>query len=102
MRGFGILPAMTDVDIERAKADIAATGDLLERALKLSGLVTTLFQEQGFALVVVGGSAVEFYTEGGYMSGDVDFCRRSLKAIPLRLMTDVMSRLMFEPRLKTL
>ena len=93
MRGFGILSAMTDADIERAKADIAATGDLLERALKLSGLVTTLFQEQGFPLVVVGGSAVEFYTEGGYMSGDVDFCRRSLKAIPLRLMTDVMSRL---------
>ena len=93
MRGFGILSAMTDVSIERAKADIAATGDLLERALKLSGLVTTLFQEQGFPLVVVGGSAVEFYTEGGYMSGDVDFCRRSLKAIPLRLMTDVMSRL---------
>ena len=52
MQGFGILPAMTDADIERAKADIAATGDLLERALKLSGLVTTLFQEQGFPLVV--------------------------------------------------
>ena len=93
MRGFGILSAMTDADIERAKADIEATGDLLERTLKLSGLVTTLFQEQGFPLVVVGGSAVEFYTEGGYMSGDVDFCRRSLKAIPLRLMADVMSRL---------
>ena len=46
MRGFGILSAMTDADIERAKADIAATGDLLERALKLSGLVTTLFQEE--------------------------------------------------------
>ena len=84
---------MTDECIERAKADIEATGDLLERTLKLSGLVTTLFQEQGFPLVVVGGSAVEFYTEGGYMSGDVDFCRRSLKAIPLRLMADVMSRL---------
>ena len=84
---------MTDAEIDCAKADIAATGDLLERALKLSGLVTTLFQEQGFPLVVVGGSAVEFYTEGGYMSGDVDFCRRSLKAIPLRLMADVMSRL---------
>ena len=84
---------MTDESIERAKADIEATGDLLERTLKLSGLVTALFQEQGFPLVVVGGCAVEFYTEGGYMSGDVDFCRRSLKAIPLRLMADVMSRL---------
>ena len=84
---------VTDECIERAKADIEATGDLLERALKLSGLVTTLFQEQGFPLVVVGGSAVEFYTEGGYMSGDVDFCRKSLKAIPLRLMSDIMLRL---------
>ena len=84
---------VTDESIERAKADIEATGDLLERTLKLSGLVTALFQEQDFPLVVVGGCAVEFYTEGGYMSGDVDFCRRSLKAIPLRLMADVMSRL---------
>ena len=84
---------MTDECIKRAKADIEATGDLLERALKLCGLVTTLFQEHGFPLVIVGGSAVEFYTEGGYMSGDVDFCRKSLKAIPLRLMSDIMLRL---------
>jgi len=84
---------MRDEQIELAKADIEATEDLLERALKLSGLVSTLFQESGFPLVVVGGSAVEFYTEGGYMSGDVDFCRISLKAIPLRLMSDIMSRL---------
>ena len=84
---------MTDECIERAKADIEATGDVLERALKLSGLVTTLFQKHGFSLVVVGGSAVEFYTEGGYMSGDVDFCRKTLKAIPLRLMSDIMLRL---------
>ncbi len=49
--------------------DINGTDDLLERALKLSGLVTSLFRESGFGLVVVGGSAVEFYTEGDYMSG---------------------------------
>lgn len=61
--------------------------------MKLSGLVTTVFREAGWELVVVGGSAVEFYTEGAYMSGDVDFCRRSLKPIPLRVAQDVMSRL---------
>ena len=72
---------MTDEEIESARRDIEATSDLLERAMKLSGLVTTLFQERGFPLVVVGGSAVEFYTEGGYMSGDIDFCRRSLKVL---------------------
>ncbi len=44
--------------------DIETTADLLERALRLSGLVTRVFQEAGWDLVVVGGSAVEFYTEG--------------------------------------
>jgi len=27
---------------------------------------------------------VEFYTEGAYMSGDIDFCRRTLRPVPLR------------------
>ena len=84
---------MTDEAIATAKADIEATGDLLERALKLSGLITTLFAERGFHLVVVGGSAVEFYTEGGYMSGDIDFCRKTLKAIPPRIMQEIAERL---------
>ena len=84
---------MTDEAIATARADIEATGDLLERALKLSGLVTTLFAERGFPLVVVGGSAVEFYTEGGYMSGDIDFCRKTLKAIPPRIMQEVVAKL---------
>ena len=84
---------MTDETIAAAKADIEATGDLLERALKLSGLVTTLFAERGFRLVVVGGSAVEFYTEGGYMSGDIDFCRKTPRAIPPRVMQEIIARL---------
>ena len=84
---------MADIDIKAAVADIESTSDLLERALKLSGLVTTLFQRHGFQLVVVGGSAVEFYTEGGYMSGDIDFCRKTLKAIPPRLMQEVIAEL---------
>lgn len=82
-----------ELDIKSAVADIESTPDLLERAMKLSGLITTLFARHGFHLVVVGGSAVEFYTEGGYMSGDIDFCRKSLNAIPPRLMQDVISEL---------
>ena len=79
---------MTNDEIASARADIEATTDLLERAMKLSGLVTTLFQERGFPLVVVGGSAVEFYTEGGYMSGVIDFCRKTRRAVPPRLMQE--------------
>ena len=82
-----------EFDVKAAVADIEATSDLLERALKLAGLITALFQRHGFALVVVGGSAVEFYTEGGYMSGDIDFCRKSLNAIPPRLMQEVIAEL---------
>ena len=84
---------MAEIDIKAAMADIEATSDLLERALKLSGLITTLFQRHGFPLVVVGGSAVEFYTEGGYMSGDIDFCRKTLNAIPPRLMQEIIAEL---------
>lgn len=67
--------------------------DLLDRALRLSGLVTRLFREAGWELVVVGGSAVEFYTEGSYMSGDIDLCRKTLLPVPLRLAQDLMGRL---------
>lgn len=84
---------MTDDEITLARTDIEATADLLARTMKLSGLVTTLFQERGFPLVVVGGSAVEFYTEGGYMSGDIDFCRKTLKSVPPRLMQEIAERL---------
>jgi hypothetical protein len=42
---------------------------------------------------VVGGSAVEFYTEGAYMSGDIAFCRRELTRIPLRRAQDIMGTL---------
>jgi len=82
---------MTDAELARARVDIESTSDLLARAMKLAGLVTTLFREHGIHLVVVGGSAVEFYTEGGYMSGDIDFCRRSLKGPSLRLARDVLA-----------
>jgi hypothetical protein len=80
-------------DIQKARDDVEATSDLLEKALKLSGLVATLFAQAGWPLVVVGGSAVEFYTEGAYMSGDIDFCRLRPAAIPARLAQDVMARL---------
>lgn len=42
--------------------------------LKLASLVSMIFRERGIELVVVGGSAIEFYTEGAYVSGDLDLC----------------------------
>lgn len=82
-----------DLDLTAAMRDIESTPDLLERALKLSGVVTALFARAGWPLLVVGGSAVEFYTEGAYMSGDIDFCRRRLEPVPLRLAQELMGSL---------
>jgi len=73
--------------------EIEGTKNLLEKSLKLTGLVTRIFDAAGWPLVVVGGSAVEFYTEGAYMSGDVDLCRRTLAPIPLRQAQDIMAQL---------
>jgi hypothetical protein len=84
---------LTATNIKKALTDIAQTPDLLEKALKLAGLVTCLFREAGWPLVVVGGSAVEFYTEGAYMSGDIDFCRQTLEPIPLRVSQEIMGKL---------
>mgnify|MGYP000907112200 FL=1 len=65
------------VNIRKALADITSTDDLLERALKLAGLVSTLFADVGFKLVVVGKSAVEFCCKafGGKRAPDLSDSR---------------------------
>ncbi len=60
--------------IQAALNLIATETDLNVKALLLAGLVSELFRERGFEPVVVGGSAIEFYTDGAYMSGDTDIC----------------------------
>ncbi len=57
----------------------------------LASLVTAAFREHGIELVVVGGSAVEFFTDGAYTSGDVDLCLHPRsQPLPLRLRQAVM------------
>ena len=46
--------------------------DLCQRAMLVAMLVSGRFREMGYETAVVGGSAIEFYTSGDYMSGDVD------------------------------
>ena len=60
--------------IEEVMRLIEAESDLNARALLMAALVSELFRERGFEPVVVGGSAIEFYTDGAYMSGDTDIC----------------------------
>jgi hypothetical protein len=73
--------------VERADSDVT-------KHLLLAALCTKLFAEHGVDLVVVGGSAIEFYTEGAYMSGDVDLCVLAAKQrLTLRDRQELMGRL---------
>ena len=85
---------MKQEQITAALADIRADQDPTLKAQKLASLCSAVFRARGFELVVVGGSAIEFYTEGAYTSGDVDLCvLRPAQTIPLRLRQEVMGEL---------
>ena len=46
--------------------------------------------------MVVGGSAIEFYTEGAYTSGDLDFCLVSTGSLPLRRRQSIIGKVQAE------
>src|SRR5260221_12650203 len=85
---------MTPRKITAALKDIRSERDANLKSQKLASLVSALFRARGFELVVVGGSAIEFYTEGAYMSGDIDLCQiRPSAPMPLRLRQEIMGQL---------
>ena len=88
-----MLLRMTSDEIQRALADISAETDPTLKHLKLASLVSAIFHERGIELVVVGGSAIEFYTEGAYVSGDLDLCLISPPRIDLRTRQELMGQL---------
>src|SRR5512134_3425910 len=93
-RVSGSLSDVTADTIQRALAEITAEADPTLKHLKLASLVSAVFRERGIELVVVGGSAIEFYTEGAYVSGDLDLCVESAStALTVRLRQEIMARL---------
>lgn len=85
---------MNEHEIKSALREIAAETDVTVKHLKLASLCSTLFAERGVELVVVGGSAIEFYTEGAYTSGDVGLCvLSSRESLTVRLRQEIMGRL---------
>ena len=88
-----MLPFMTADEIQRAIADITAESDPTLKHLKPASLVSAGFRERGIELVVVGGSAIEFYTEGAYASGDLDLCVAiASTTLTVRLRQEIMAR----------
>lgn len=58
--------------MKQAASLIESETDASARALLLAALVSEEFRARDFEPVIVGGSAIEFYTDGAYMSGDVE------------------------------
>lgn len=80
--------------IQNALADITAEKDPTLKSQKLASICSALFRERGIELIVVGGSAIEFYTEGAYASGDLDLCYSAdSKPVTLRLRQELMGEL---------
>jgi hypothetical protein len=85
---------VTSQEIKAALQDIAAETDPTVKHLKLASVCSALFAERGIELVVVGGSAIEFYTEGAYTSGDVDLCvMKSRERLTIRQRQEIMGQL---------
>jgi hypothetical protein len=82
--------------IDKALADISAEQDPTLKALKLSSLCSSIFREKGIELVVVGGSAIEAYTEGAYSSGDIDLCLANRAGLSVRERQELMAPLKAE------
>src|SRR5437867_11237741 len=70
--------------IKSAVADISAEQDPTIKSIKLASLCSALWAERGVELVVVGGSAIEFLTEGAYASRDLDMCHTTAAMLPIR------------------
>ena len=79
--------------IEKGLADIAAEQDPTVKSLKLASLCSALWRERGVELVVVGGSAIEFLTDGAYASGDLDLCHTTAATLPIRDRQELMGLL---------
>jgi hypothetical protein len=83
-----------EVLIKRALHEIETEVDPTVKNLRLASITSEIFREAGIELVVVGGSAIEFYTEGAYTSGDVDFCIvAAQKPLTVRTRQELMGKL---------
>ena len=80
-------------ELDSILADIRREVDPNRKNLRVAEVVSRCFREIGCAPVVVGGSAVEFYSDGRYVSGDVDLCFDGPRLPTPREREEIMARL---------
>ena len=79
--------------IQKGLADISAEQDPTLKSIKLASLCGALWRGRGVELVVVGGSAIEFLTDGAYASGDLDLCHLTAATLAIRDRQELMGQL---------
>jgi hypothetical protein len=84
---------MESEKIKSARADVTLEKDPTLKSFKMASLCSALWAERGVELVVVGGSAIEFLTEGAYASGDLDLCHATHATLPIRDRQEIMGLL---------
>ena len=87
---------MEQAAIEIALDEIVAEADATVKSFRLASLCSAVFRADAVSVVVVGGSAIEFYTEGAYTSGDLDFCMVSPGLLSLWRRQFIMGKLQAE------
>lgn len=79
-----------EADFVRARAQLAAlrqVGNPLELQLRTAAVIAGLLKPLGGTVIVVGGSAVSFYTGGAYLSRDIDL----VTSVPASQIAEVLS-----------
>ncbi|MEW6041172.1 MAG: UbiD family decarboxylase, partial [Elusimicrobiota bacterium] len=60
------------MSLQKLLAKAKKMNDKLKKYLFVIGILTKKLKSQNLRPVIVGGLAVEFYTVGGYSTGDID------------------------------
>ena len=71
-------------DLKRVLQQLPKNKTLLELQLTVTGVISEAFKEFGVIPVVVGGSAVEFYTLGNYTTRDIDLTNQRKRTVKKR------------------
>lgn len=80
-------------ELDSILAAIRREEDPNRKNLRVGELVSRCFREIGCDPVVVGGSAVEFYSDGRYVSADVDVCFDGARLPTPREREEIMGRI---------
>lgn len=66
------MPSKNSKNLEEALKKASLEKNAAKRGVKVAAVIAAALQKIGQEPVLVGGAAVEFYTEGGYATRDID------------------------------